>query len=126
MAIPVVSGASLACTMGTAPGRLTVTSQTAVIFGGAPAATIQDSAPIANLAPFGLCSSPANPVVASATAAALGVLTPMPCIPAPIGTWLCDTPILGGVPSLSNGASLQCAYGGGISVAFPGQSTVLF
>lgn len=127
MPVLVASGASLACTMGAAQGRLTVTSQAKVFFGGAPAATIQDAAPVINLASFGLCSSPANPAVVAATAAALGIFTPAPCVPAPLGVWLCGgTPLCGGVPALSGDATLTCMYTGGISVISPGQTAVLF
>jgi hypothetical protein len=41
--------------------------------------------------PFAYCTSPANPTVAAATEAALGVLTPMPCIhvtTTKMGAWL--------------------------------------
>ena len=56
--------------------------------GGPLAATIMDYAPLVNILPFGMCSSLANPSVASATAAALGVLTPMPCIPVIPAPWV--------------------------------------
>jgi hypothetical protein len=60
-----------------------------VLCEGPPAANIMDHVPMLNILPFGVCSSPANPTVVAATAAALGVLTPMPCIPAPWapGAW---------------------------------------
>lgn len=127
MAMPVVTGASLQCTMGTAPGQLIVTSQTKVMMAGALAATIQDMAPITNVAPCGLCTSMANPTVASATAAALGVLTPMPCVPSTVSPWMCmGTPMIGGIPALSQDGTLQCAYGGTIKVLSPGQVIVQY
>ena len=97
MATAVVAGATVQCTMGLAPGQLLVTSQAMVLAGGMPAATIADAAPITNVTPCGMCTSLLNPQVAAATAAALGVLTPMPCVPAPVGIWSCaGTPLVGG------------------------------
>lgn len=127
MAAAVVSGAAVQCTMGMAPGQLLVTSQTMVLAGGRPAATIADAAPITNISPCGMCTSMGNPQVAAATAAALGVLTPMPCIPAPAGIWQCaGTPIVGGKPGLSTDATLTCSYGGCLRIISPGQMTVAY
>ena len=46
-----------------------------------------DNQPIANIAPFGVCISLANPAVAAATAAAMGVLVPLPCMPVTPAPW---------------------------------------
>ena len=125
MATAVVAGAAVQCTMGSSPGQLLVTSQMMVLAGCRPAATIMDAAPVTNITPCGMCTSLANPTVAAATAAALGVLTPMPCVPAPMGVWSCaGTPLIGGMPALSSEATLTCAYGGCLRVISPGQTIV--
>ena len=76
----VVLGAQLACSFGLAPSVLTVLP-VKMVNAGVPAANIMDMAPMLNIAPFGMCNSLANPMVVAATAAAMGVLTPVPCIP---------------------------------------------
>lgn len=127
MGLPVVMGATLQCTMGLAPGQLLVTSQQKVLIGGIPAATIQDFAPMSNVTPCGNCTSLANPTVASATAAALGVLTPMPCVPAPAGPWMGPVEaLIGGIPGLSNDCKLVCAYGGNISILNANQTKATY
>ena len=57
-----------------------------------PLATIFDFVPLENIPSFGLCSSLANPEVATATALAEGVLTPMPCIPVTTSPWFPGAP----------------------------------
>lgn len=125
MAFPVVTGGMITCTFGMSPGTLVGVSP--ILIGGAPALTIKDNAPIVNIGPCGMCQSMSNPTVASATAAALGVLTPMPCVPAPAGPWICaGTPLIGGAPGLSTDGTLMCAYGGSISIRDPGQKKVRY
>ncbi len=126
MSLLVAMGANLLCTMGTAPAPIKVTSQQKVLAQGKPAATIQDCQSASNVGPFGLCRSPANPAVAAATAAAMGVLTPQPCMPVPAGTWIPTKPkvIVGGKPCLTQDCKLMCAYAGQISVTLPGQTKV--
>lgn len=125
MPSPVVSGAVCACTMGTMPGQLTATSRPAVRIAGQPAATVADAGPGANLTGFGLCTSLGNPLVAAATAAALGVLTPQRCTPAPAGGWVCPGTVrVGGVPLLTGEGCLVCAFGGSITIKNPGQARV--
>lgn len=114
MANPVVSTALCTCSFGVAPMPLTVSSQQTVMMGSLPAATIIDNV----CTTFGMCSSLANPTVASATAAALGALTPMPCVPVVPAPWApgCPTVMVCGKPLLNNTSKLMCAYGGVIQV----------
>src|SRR6478735_8554251 len=116
-----VSGAMIMCSFGLAPSTLTVVAPRPIVE-GRPVATITDVAPGANIAPFGMCQSLANPTVAAATAAALGVLTPMPCVPAVPAPWIPMAPqtTAGGVPVLVAGSTCTCAYGGSISLTLPG------
>jgi hypothetical protein len=46
------------------------------VSGGQPAANIQDFKPMVNVASFGMCTTPSNPQMAAATAAAFDVLAP--------------------------------------------------
>jgi hypothetical protein len=112
--------------MGTAPAPIKVTSQSKVMTQGKPAATIQDAAPMSNVGPFGMCTSLANPAVASATAAALGVLTPQPCTPVPAGIWIPTKPkvLVEGKPCLTQDCKMMCSYAGSISITLPGQTKV--
>lgn len=123
----VVTGALLTCPFGTAPSNLKVTSQTICTVGGQPAATIQDAQGMVNIQSFGMCSSLANPQVAAATAAALGVLTPQPCMPMTSGTWIPTSPatMIGGNPCLTSDCKVMCTNGAGtIEVKYPGQLMV--
>jgi hypothetical protein len=122
----VTTGAMLACSFGAAPSALAVLPVNRVEAGGTPAANIMDHAPMVNVMPFGMCSSPANPVVIAATAAALGVLTPMPCIPATAAPWAPGVPntLIGGMPAVDTTCKLMCNWGGVIQVTAPAQVTV--
>jgi hypothetical protein len=127
MSVLVTNGALCQCAFGAAPCPLTVLPTGRVLAGGGPAASIMDNKPMVNLASFGMCSSPANPAVAAATAAALGVLTPMPCVPFTAAPWAPGSPtvMLGGQPALNMSSKLLCNWGGLISVAAPAQVTVM-
>lgn len=122
----VVAGAMLKCSFGAAPSSLAVLPTNRTMAAGPPAASIMDFAPMVNIMPFGTCMSLANPTVAAATAAALGVLTPMPCIPVTVAPWIVGAPtvLLGGMPTLNNSSTCMCAWGGVISISFAGQVTV--
>ena len=107
-------GAMMTCTMGAAPSSLVVLPKNKVLCEGPPAANIMDHIPMVNILPFGVCMSPANPTVAAATAAALGVLTPMPCIPATAAPWIAGAPtvLLANMPTLDNVSKCLCNWGG--------------
>ena len=92
MGVEVVSGAMMSCSFGVAPASLTVLPANRVTVGGVPAANIMDYVPMMNIPTFGMCMSPSNPQVAAATAAALGVLTPQPCIPVTSAPWSPGSP----------------------------------
>jgi hypothetical protein len=92
-----------------------------------PIGTMSDCIPFANITPFGICRSILNPTTAALTAAALGVLTPGPCIPIPAGVWIPVKPtvISPKGPIINNDAMLICAYGGLIKAIVPGQFTAM-
>lgn len=121
----VCNGAMLKCSFGLAPGTLLVLPLSQVMTAVADA-NIMDNKPIVNIAPFGMCTSLANPLVAAATAAALGVLVPMPCIPMTAAPWVPGSPtvLLGNMPALNNASKLMCTAGGVIEICMPGQTTV--
>lgn len=125
MGMLVCGGAMLQCAFGTAPSVLNVLPQNKVMNVMA-AANIMDNKPMVNIMPFLMCTSLSNPTVASATAAALGALTPMPCIPVIPAPWAPGSPtvLVGGQPAVNNSSKLMCAYGGAISVNNPGQTTI--
>lgn len=127
MPLQVVTGAVMSCSFGAAPATLNALSAPTTMAGGPPAATIMDNIPIANIAPFGMCSSIANPTVAAATAAALGALTPMPCIPATVAPWApgAAKTLVASLPALHDGCMLTCMWGGVIQISFAGQTTVM-
>lgn len=122
----VVMGALCQCSFGAAPSSLVVLPAKMVNGVKVPIATITDNIPITNIVPFGMCSSLANPTVAAATAAALGVLTPMPCVPATAAPWTPGKPMvmIGKTPALDATSKCMCNWGGVISVTSPGQMTV--
>jgi len=94
--------------------------------GSQATATIKAFLPMENIVPFCLCTSPSNPLVAAATAAALGVLTPMPCLPCTLSPWILGSPSVtyGGLTVLTDSSKLMCAFGGVISVVYAGQIKV--
>jgi hypothetical protein len=81
----------------------------------------RDHQPGLNLATFGMCKSMQNPAVQNATAAAQGVLTPVPCVPLTTSPWSpgADGGDLAGRPLLTDGDELRCAFGGTIKVDQP-------
>ena len=120
----VCTGAMMTCPFGLAPSSFVATPrlvQTSAMIAG----VITDNVPIANVPPFGMCTSAANPTVAAATVAALGVLTPMPCVPVFPAPWAAGAPtvLIGNIPALDNVSKLMCAYGGVVQFTTPGQFT---
>ena len=109
-------GSLLKCSMGIAPSSLVVTAPT-VMAQSPPAANIMDCVPMSNILTFGMCQSPANPMVIAATAAALGVLTPMPCIPVTT-PWTPGSPtvLVRNFPALDASSKCMCAYAGEITI----------
>ena len=124
MGLQVAGTAQLMCSFGVAPSVLTVVPKgKPVQAGGQMAATVQDFAPNVNIMPFGMCMTLSNPQVAAATSAALGVLTPQPCIPVTTSPWTPGSPTvqINGAPALTATCMCQCAWGGVITITNPGQ-----
>ncbi len=126
MAMQVCMGATMQCSFGAAPSSLVVLPPNRVATNQVPDANIMDHVPLTNIMPFGMCSSIANPAVAAATSAAMGALTPMPCVPNTPSPWVpgASTVLLGNFPALDNASKLMCVWGGVIQFVTPGEFTV--
>jgi hypothetical protein len=76
-----------------------------------------------NIGSFGMCSSPTNPQVAAATAAAMGVLMPQPCAPIVTGPWIpgSQTVAINGVSALHDACRCACQWGGLVQIQGAGQ-----
>jgi hypothetical protein len=119
-------GAMMQCSFGIVPSSLVVLPINRTYTNQVPDANIMDHVSLVNIMPFGMCSSLMNPTVAAATSAAMGALTPMPCIPNTPAPWAPGalTVLLGNAPTLDNVSQLVCAWGGLIQFVTPGEFTV--
>ena len=117
----VCAGAMLKCSFGIAPAPFMVVDPLRPLVQNKPMANIMDNKPMVNIMPFGMCQTLSNPTVASATAAALGVLTPMPCIPVVVAPWFPGgKEMVSKFPALLDNCKCMCAWGGQICVTMPG------
>jgi hypothetical protein len=118
----VSTGAAVACTFGVAPAEFTASSMDA---SATTAAGVITDAALENIPTFGMCTSLANPAVASASATAGGILVPQPCVPQ-LSPWTPGSArvTLNGVSALDDTSQCMCTYGGAITVSFPGQARV--
>lgn len=124
MANYVCSNAKTKCSMGDSPSTLMVLPDRMVQLDGQYMANIMDIKPMMNIKPFGQCKSLANPTVAAATAANMGRLQPMPCVPNTTMPWMQgETGVLiKGQPALLNNCKLQCMWAGMIELTDDGQN----
>ena len=121
-----VTGASMSCTFGTAPSSFISLGLSLTTAGKLPAGIVTDIIPIANIPPFAMCTSLSNPTVSAATAAALGVLTPMPCIPVVPAPWSPGSASakLVKMAALTSNSTCTCTWGGTISFSSAAQAAM--
>jgi len=120
----VTMGATLQCTMGLSPCSLMVTGMRPTCCSMNIAVTTDYT--MTNIPTFGMCQSMANPAVAAATSAAMGVLTPSACTPMIAAPW---TPgsmqvKVSNIAALTDNSKCMCSYGGTISITNPGNTMV--
>ncbi|MCA9482141.1 MAG: DUF4280 domain-containing protein [Nitrospina sp.] len=127
MAYLVCDGATISCSGEVSQGTCSLTVLNSMITSDDNAqATIMDYVPYMNVASFGSCNLSSNPMVAAATAAKLGVHTPVTCVPMTLSPWLVGSPtvMVNNLPALTDDSTLICTWGGTISVDDAGQSVV--
>ncbi|MBR1475568.1 MAG: DUF4280 domain-containing protein [Muribaculaceae bacterium] len=119
----VCSGAEMRCTFGTSTARLVVLPDRTVWLAGQRMANIMDHKSMANIPGFGRCRTVTYPPTGSATAAAHGKLTPMPCVPGTLTPWMPGKPdyLVQGPPALLKSCKCMCQWGGVISITDDGQ-----
>ena len=112
------------CSFGMTPAPLSVIDSTRPkLSSSLPVANIMDYVPMTNIPSFGMCQSMANPQVAAATSAALGVLTPQPCIPVVTAPWSPGGQLkVANFPVLMDNGKCMCNWAGQISFTFPGNA----
>ena len=127
MGFCVCNSALLQCSFGAAPSTLIVTPENKTVTSGMPVATIMDYVPMKNIMPFGMCNSTANPQVIAATAAKLGVFSPMPCVPAIVAPWVpgCPTVLISNKPALNKDSVVMCLWAGVIQIKNSGTTKVV-
>jgi hypothetical protein len=122
------TGCMLTCSFGASPAPFDALELPGKpVVDGFPAAAIDEIVPLLNVPSFVMCKSVANPEVAAATAAALGVLTPMPCVPVIADPWEPPSPVLkfAELPLATVLSKCVCAWGGMVSVDVPAGLTVV-
>ena len=120
----VVTSAMMTCSFGMAPSSFVANPARLILLSGKTKGNIMDFQPISNIPPFSMCVTLSNPTVAAATAAAQGVLTPMPCIPVIVSPWAPGNPkvLVQGQPALMKSCQCMCAWGGVIKFTTDGQT----
>lgn len=126
MANYVCNGARTKCSMGDTPSTLQVLPDRRIQIDGQEMAHIMDNKSMVNIQPFGKCCSLTNPTVAAATAANMGRLQPMPCVPAIASSWMQGESglLVKGQPALLDTCKLQCMWAGVIELTDDGQSGI--
>ena len=116
----VVHEAKIRCSQGALPSLLVI-PESPVLSDDKAVGTVDDHKPMRNIITFGMCRSPSNPQVAAATSAALGVLTPQPCIPATNQQWTPGAPfaVVDQINVLSSDSTCTCDHGGTIDILDP-------
>lgn len=122
----VVQGAMLQCSQGMAPASFSIAAPHDTDAGDMPAGNVDDYQANANIPPFGMCQSMSNPQVSAATSAAMGVLTPQPCMPVVAAPWSpgSQSVTIRDRPALHDGCKCNCQWAGQVSVSAPGQTLV--
>lgn len=110
----------LQCSFGEIPTPLVVLPTRNVTVEFSLMGNITDMIPFVNIILFGTCKSPANP---------LRLVTQgedPPCTPAITTPWVsgAGNVLVQGMPAIDYGSQLFCAYGGVITILFPGVFTV--
>lgn len=109
----------ISCSMALVPTPVPLTATPGTVQGVMQAAaTVMDFKPMTNIPTFGMCNSPSDPAVIAATAAALGVHTPAPCVPKTTSPWTpgSTSVTIGGMAALMDSDKCMCTSQGQISV----------
>lgn len=117
MTMLVTQGTTCQCSFGSAPTPVSVMPMSQASSMNMPVLTTAMIVPMTNVQPFGMCTSLSNPQVAAATTAAMGALTPQPCIPVIPAPWAPPAAqvTISGMPAASMDSKCTCAWGGQIS-----------